>query len=53
MSTRIVFRIMGKSQYGTEEIDTADTRETARYLANEYRVAFGAGWQIWISRHAE
>jgi hypothetical protein len=42
--------IMGRSQYGTEEIDSAETLKDARYLAGEYRLAFGVGWTIWIKR---
>ena len=38
--------IMGRSEYGTEEVDTADTRAEAKRLAGEYRLAFGAGWSI-------
>lgn len=43
------FRIMG--QYNSrpqEELDTAETESGAKYLMGEYRLAFGAGWRIWI-----
>jgi hypothetical protein len=42
------YRIMGKSSFGTEEIDSADTRQEAEYLLAEYRLAFGPGWVLWI-----
>jgi hypothetical protein len=44
-----MFRIMG-SYHGTgaEEIDTANDRATADYLLGEYRLAYGAGWSLWI-----
>ena len=38
--------IMGRSEYGTEEVDTADNKAEANRLAGEYRMAFGAGWTI-------
>ena len=38
-----MFEIIWTSQYGTETIDTADTREEARNLIAEYRIAFGQG----------
>lgn len=44
------YRIIGRSQYGIEEIDTAETLSDARYLANEYRIAFGPDWQITIKK---
>ena len=44
------FRIMGTYQGETEEIDTADNKEEARYLVAEYRLAFGADWRIWAER---
>lgn len=44
------YKIMGRHCGETEEIDSADTMREAQYLANEYRIAFGAGWQIFIKR---
>ena len=32
--------IWGRSEFGTEEIDTAETMPDARYLLGEYRLAF-------------
>lgn len=40
--------IMGRSQYGVEEIDEAETHEEAEKLLAEYRMAFGDGWALWI-----
>ncbi len=47
-----MFTIWGKGpqQRAREEIDGAETRQEARYLVGEYRLAFGAGWKIWFSR---
>lgn len=45
-----MYKIMGKSKFGTEEIDTADDLESAKYLVGEYRIAFGAGWTIWYTK---
>jgi hypothetical protein len=41
------YKIMAKSKYGKEEVDTAEGEKTARYLIGEYRMAFGIGWEIW------
>lgn len=43
------YRIMGSYQGHTEEIDTAETRKEATRLVAEYRMAFGAGWSIWVA----
>lgn len=43
-----MYRIMGKSRFGTEEIDTADSESEAKTLVAEYLMAFGAGWSIWF-----
>jgi len=42
---------MGK--YGTEkweEVDRFDDRKEAAKMLNEYRMAYGAGWQLKIKR---
>ncbi len=41
-----MFEIIGRSQYGREVIDTAESLRDALYLVGEYRLAFGAGWSI-------
>ena len=41
-----MYNIIGKSKYGTEVIDTADSRLEAIRLVNEYRIAFGNEWII-------
>ncbi len=43
-----MYRIIGKSKYGTEEIDTADSKGEAEYLVMEYVRAFGSGWIVWF-----
>ena len=42
------YKIMGKSRYGTEELDEAKTEKEANYLLGEYALAYGPGWEIWI-----
>ena len=43
------YRIVGKHRdLFPEEIDTAETLENAEYLLNEYRLAFGVGWELWV-----
>jgi hypothetical protein len=32
-----------------EVIDSAETEEEAVYLLQEYKLAFGNGWHIWIA----
>ena len=44
-----MIRIMGCYRGRTEEIDTADTQAEALRLLGEYRLAFGAGWALWIA----
>lgn len=44
----MVYKIIGRYAGQTEEVDEAETRKEARYLLNEYRLAFGAGWSLWI-----
>jgi len=45
-----MYKIMAKSKYGKEEIDTAATRKEAQTLVSEYRMAYGPGWTIWFKR---
>ena len=42
------YKIIGKSHFGTEELDEAETHEEAEELACEYQIAFGQNWEIWI-----
>ena len=44
-----IYRGMSKT---SEVIDHADNEETADYLVGEYRLAFGAGWQVYKRRVA-
>lgn len=44
-----MYKVIGK--YGkqqAEEIDEFETREEAMQMLTEYRMAYGAGWRIWI-----
>lgn len=43
-----MFKILGTYQNKTKEIDTADTMSDAKYLAQEYRIAYGMGWTICV-----
>lgn len=46
-----MYVIMGQYQgQAPEEIDTADSKQSAIYLKNEYILAFGAGWRIWVKK---
>ena len=51
-----MFRIMGanKSQpnrlRSLEEIDCAESKEDAEFLKNEYQMAFGSSWTIWVEK---
>lgn len=43
-----IYKIMASSRYGKEEIDTAETLQEAKYLLNEYRLAYGPEFTIYI-----
>ena len=43
-----MYKIMGKHNDCTEEIDTADEWSEAIYLVDEYTMAYGSDWEIWI-----
>jgi len=45
-----MYNIIGESKYGTEVVDTADSRLEAIRLVNEYRMAFGNEWIIKFKR---
>ena len=46
-----MFKIMGKYKGGSwEEIDTADTKQDAEYLLQEYRIAYGGEWRLKITK---
>ncbi len=42
------YKIMAASKYGKEEIDEAQTLQEAKYLVNEYRLAYGPEFTIYI-----
>jgi len=44
------FKIMGKYREETEEVDEFETREEADSMLDEYRLAFGEGWRLWIKK---
>ena len=39
---------MGRYQGGTELLDETTSREEARMLVNEYKLAFGDSWHVWF-----
>ena len=43
-----VFKIYVSSKYGKELIDEAETLSEAKYLVNEYRLAYGSEFLIYI-----
>jgi hypothetical protein len=42
-----VFKIIATSSLGTEIIDEAETEKEAKYLVNEYQLAYGLKFYIW------
>lgn len=42
------YRIMGNYRRSTEELDHADSEKEANRLRNEYAMAFGKDWQVWV-----
>jgi len=44
------FDILGTYDGETETVDTFDTREEARTMLGEYRLAFGPSWSLRIKR---
>lgn len=45
-----MYKIIAISKYGTEEVDEAETIGEAKYLANEYRMAYGPEFTITIKK---
>jgi hypothetical protein len=43
-----VFKIYASSKYGKELIDEAQTLSEAKYLVNEYRLAYGSEFLIYF-----
>lgn len=41
------YRIIGKYQASSEEIDTAKDLKEAEYLVGEYQMAYGKEWSVW------
>ena len=42
----MTIKIMGRYNGETEELDTANNDNSAEFLVNEYRMAFGSDWHI-------
>lgn len=44
----MTIKIMGRYLKGeAEELDTANNENSAEYLIQEYRIAYGPDWHIW------
>jgi len=43
-----MYKIIAKSKYGTEEIDSTNNRKNAEYLVKEYSMAYGIEFTIYI-----
>lgn len=41
--------IRGRYQGQTETIDAFDTRPEAQRMLEEYQLAYGAGWALWLT----
>jgi hypothetical protein len=41
------YKIIGKYQGQSEEIDVANSKEEAEYMLQEYKQAYGPAWKIW------
>jgi hypothetical protein len=48
-----MFTIKTKSQYGNEEIDTAETLKEAEYLVAEYALAFGKDFTVYYEKDGQ
>ena len=42
------YRIMGNYHGNTEEVDHADVQVEAERLRDEYQLAFGPSWSVWV-----
>lgn len=42
-------KIYINGQYNNGQNDEATTRKDAKYLLGEYSLAYGSGWNIWMS----
>lgn len=45
-----MYKIIAVSQYGREQVDTADSKSEAEFLAREYQIAFGPTFTIYIKQ---
>jgi len=43
-----MYKIIALSKYGKEQVDTADTKSEAEFLAREYQIAYGPTFTIYI-----
>ena len=48
-----MYKIIAQSRYGIETVDEAKTLSEAKYLANEYRIAYGPEFSIAIKKNGK
>jgi hypothetical protein len=48
-----MYKIIAQSRYGIKTVDEAKTLSEARYLANEYRMAYGPEFSISIKKNGK
>lgn len=46
-----MYSIIGRSKHGVEIIDSANTKQEADYLVNQYSIAFGRDWSIYSKKN--
>lgn len=45
-----MWRIIATSKFGTEKVDSFDTKKEARKMLHEYSLAYGSGWRLVIKK---
>jgi hypothetical protein len=49
----MTYKIMGKYRSEVEEIDSCESKKEADILLQEYRMAFGMSWRVWVEVQAD
>ena len=44
-----MYKIYARSKWGTEVVDTAESKREATYLVGEYSIAYGSEFELWYS----
>lgn len=42
-----MYKIIAKSKYGTEQVDTAKSEKEAQFLVREYQMAYGPEFTVY------